>query len=248
MLPILYQSPSFILYSYPLLMGLGWGVAFQIFFALVPSNLSKRETQILFWGMFLCAWIGAKAFFLYTVPKIQSDQLFGQVSFWTGGGFVFYGGFIGAAAFVGIYHLLIKKLIPETFWAMVCALTFGHAIGRLGCLMAGCCFGRETNLFWAIHLHGADRYPTQLLEALGLFFIGAHLLKAQVSKFKLICHYLIGYGVLRFFIEYLRGDIVRGQWWIFTPSQWMSLVMIIIGLVLTFRPFFIRSPDSHIKT
>jgi hypothetical protein len=67
MLPILFQSPEFILYSYPLLMGIGWGVAYQIYFSFPHSSTAKA--QGLFWGVFLFAWVGAKILFLLTHPE-----------------------------------------------------------------------------------------------------------------------------------------------------------------------------------
>lgn len=231
MLPILYQSPELILYSYPLLMGLGWGVAYQIFFSELGHEVSRLRGQILFWGIFLSAWIGSKLFFYITYPK---DLSLTEMSFWTGGGFVFYGGFILGLLFLIGFRLIDRKFSIKELWPMLPALAIGHAIGRVGCLLAGCCFGKPTNLFWGIFLHDHYRHPTQLLEAIGLFAIGIFLLKSKLSKFTLVSFYLISYGCLRLFIEALRGDIVRGMWGSLTPSQWVSLALVISGTCLYF--------------
>lgn len=237
MLPILFQSDSLILYSYPLFMGLGWGIAYQIFFSLIPENYPRKYAQFLFWGVFLCAWVGAKLLFLMTLPEGVGTGLVSETSFWTGGGFVFYGGLIAGALFVFAFRLNGFPLDDRTFWAIVPALTLGHAIGRVGCFLAGCCFGKETDWWWSIHLHGADRHPTQLIEALGLFILGIYLLKSRKDLWLLASHYLVGYGLLRLLVESLRGDMVRGEWGMMSPSQWISLILVALGgFVLT--PYF----------
>lgn len=227
MFPILYQSPDLILYSYPLLMGIGWGVGYQIFFSLV--QISRLKAQALFWGIFLSAWLGAKLLFVLTSGE---TSYLTSASFWTGGGFVFFGGLLAGAAFLGLFKVAYRSLKLEQLWPILPALTIGHAIGRVGCLLAGCCFGKPTNLFWGIYLHDHNRHPTQLLESLGLFILGAYLLKSKKSKTTLVTTYLLAYGSLRFLIEGLRGDAIRGQWGYITPSQAISLTMIILGLAL----------------
>lgn len=232
MLPILYQSPEFTLYSYPLLMGIGWGVGYQIFFSLFPHSISRKIGQLIFWGIFLFAWLGAKILFMATIPRDLSVEIMNDFSFWTGGGFVFYGGLIGGALFVLLYRLLKLPWKFEIFWAIVPALTIGHSIGRFGCFLAGCCFGAETDWPWGIHLHGSDRHPTQLIEAVGLMALGLYLLKSKKDKLLLIVDYLLFYGGLRMLVEVLRGDDIRGKWGLLTPSQWISLILIILGLNL----------------
>lgn len=236
MLPILYQSHDLILYSYPLLMGLGWGIAYQIYFHLLEPSYPKIKAQILFWGIFVFAWLGAKVFFLLTYPEELNQNISQQLSFWTGGGFVFYGGFIGGLLFISAFKFLDKKFNLKVLWPMVPALAFGHGIGRIGCLLAGCCFGKPTDLFWGIYLHDHYRHPTQLLEAIALLGLGFYLLKSRKNKLLLLSHYLIVYGVIRITIEALRGDVVRGLWGPLTPSSWISVFLISSGLILIFHP------------
>lgn len=232
MLPILFRSNGIVFYSYPLLMGLGWGVAYQIFFDLLPEAFTRKRAQILFWGLFAFSWVGAKVFFLYTVPRDLSANLLQDSSFWLGGGFVFYGGFLG-----GLFYLLILRALRfpvsrEVLWAMVPALTIGHAIGRIGCLLAGCCYGKQTDLFWGIYLHGTHRHPTQIIEAVLLLALGIYLLRSRMPKTYLVSTYLLSYGAIRLLGEALRGDLIRGQWGPLTPSQWVSVVLLMTGLVL----------------
>lgn len=216
-------------------MGLGWGIAYQILLELLPASFTKIRAQILFWGLFAFSWLGAKLFFLYTIPEELSSTLMQESSFWLGGGFVFYGGFLG-----GLVYLLILKGInfpisKEILWPMVPALTIGHATGRFGCFLAGCCYGKGTDLFWGIHLHGVDRHPTQLLEFFLLLILGLYLLKSKRPHASLISLYLVSYGLIRLFIEALRGDIIRGLWGPLTPSQWISLALVLSGVLFLVR-------------
>jgi phosphatidylglycerol:prolipoprotein diacylglycerol transferase len=234
MLPILYQNHDFILYSYPLLMGIGWGVAYQIFFALIPVEKIPTKIHLLFWGIFVSAWIGAKILFLLT--QAEHRDLVANVSFWTGGGFVFYGGLIGAVIFCLLFHIFIQSLTLKHIWPMIPALSLGHGIGRIGCFLAGCCFGKETDLWWGIFMHDHYRHPTQLIEAIGLILLGLYFLNSKTQKRKLLIRYLISYGILRFGVEALRGDEIRGLLGPLSTSQWLSLLLIIVGLCLKFKP------------
>lgn len=228
MFPILYQNNDFILYSYPLLMGLGWGVAYQLFFSRI--DLPTKLAQFLFWGIFVFAWIGSKLFFLLNSPHNSAGALVSDLSFWTGGGFVFYGGLIFGLGFVGVWKIR-WPLSFKTLWALLIALTFGHAIGRIGCYLAGCCYGAPTTWVWGIFLHGTHRHPTQLIEALALLILGWVLLKSSERKMALSL-YMISYGLIRFVIEALRGDEIRGLWGSLTPSQWISLALVCGGVLV----------------
>lgn len=227
MYPILFQNSELVLYSYPLLMGVGWGVAYQIFFSLI--TVPRFKAHILFWGIFLSAWLGAKLLFVLTAK--ESSDLLLLSSFWTGGGFVFYGGLIGGFLFVTLFKFASKIQIAD-LWGIVPALTFGHAIGRIGCFLAGCCYGKPTESFFGVFMHDHNRYPTQLIEATGLFIIGIYLLKSKRSLQLRLSFYLIAYGLLRFIVEQLRGDLIRGTWGPLTPSQWISLFLISVGLTI----------------
>lgn len=238
MLPILFQNSDFILYSYPLFMGLGWGIGYQIFFHLWPKGSPAWQGQVLFWGSFLFAWVGAKLLFLISYPNDVARTFVTETSFWTGGGFVFYGGLLGGMLFLLCYRFVLRlPLSKENFWPIVPSLTIGHGVGRIGCLLAGCCFGKETDWWWGIHLHGAHRHPTQILEALFLTGLGIYLLRARRSIMELAAVYLVSYGLLRFGVEILRGDKVRGEWGAMTPSQWISLGLILAGSFLVVRIF-----------
>lgn len=216
-------------------MGLGWGAAYQILTETIPQNYSRVQFQILFWGLFISAWFGSKILFLVTAPKEIYESVAGASSFWLGGGFVFYGGLVAGLLFLFIFHRWIRAVSVDLLWAILPALTLGHGIGRVGCFLAGCCFGDITTWFWGVQMHGHFRHPTQLLEAIFLILMSVYLLKSKRSKMELIVIYLLGYGLVRFGIEWLRGDTIRGIWWALTPSEWISLGLIFSGLGLGYK-------------
>lgn len=233
MLPILYQSRDLVIYSYPLLMGIAWGVAYQIYFN-APIVISQfRSSQFLFWGLFIFSWVGAKILFYWTSSVDQN--LLSQISFWTGGGLVFYGGFLASLIFLLIYKMTFKDFNWERLKPLFPALAIGHGIGRVGCFLAGCCYGRPTKMFWGIYLHGHYRHPTQLLEATGLLGLGYFLIKLKHhAGHVLLAYYFVMYSILRICIEFLRGDEVRGRWMGYSPSQWISITLLIMGFGIIF--------------
>lgn len=157
-----------------------------------------------------------------------------------GSGITFIGGFIGGALFfLAMYFMLRPKLsmhLSNVISLIPCAITVGHAFGRVGCFFAGCCYGRETDSIFGVQFpHLATRvHPTQLYEAIFLFVLFG-VCSFLLLKFRFkhnLSVYFVGYGVFRFFNEYLRDDdrgaLVGGL----SPSQFWSLVMILIGVAV----------------
>lgn len=168
-------------------------------------------------------------------------------------GATFYGGLIGAAlvflaAYFGIGHFLFKKdkhHIAELDKVAACAfpsIVLAHSFGRIGCLFAGCCYGKLTDSWLGVTMlvHGEwqKRLPTQLFEAIFLALLFVALVYMLVGKKSLYTPsvYLIGYGVWRFVIEYVRDDGERGSSGIswLTPSQLTAIVLVLVGVGLIF--------------
>ena len=237
MLPVLVDLPFFTLYSYPLFMGLSWGVGYYLAEAIFyKKKIAQINLLQLFIGLFVSAWLGAKIFFLI----FSSNNLFyrhlNSESFWLGGGFVFYGGLIFGLIFFLFYSLVLKKFPFKYAGYLSPALAFGHALGRGGCFLAGCCFGNQCDLPWAISVHGKNVHPVQLYESLGLIIIGVAMLKLirlKINSYSILGFYLLSYSVLRFTVELFRGDVVRGVYGeMLSTSQLISIALLIIGIVL----------------
>jgi phosphatidylglycerol:prolipoprotein diacylglycerol transferase len=126
------------------------------------------------------------------------------------------------------------------------SVALGHAFGRVGCLMNGCCFGRACDLPWAIHFpadhetHGADVHPTQIYEAgldFALYAALAWLFRRRRFEGQVFATYLISYAMVRSVVELFRGDYPRYVLGFITPAHWVSLGLLVAGIVL----FFIQS-------
>ena len=154
---------------------------------------------------------------------------------------VFYGGLIAAVA-VALWYLWRHKMPMWTVTDVFApGIALGHVIGRMGCLFAGCCFGRETTVPWAITFHsefaaqnvgtplGVPLHPTQLYEAGAELLILGLLLalerKGRPYPGRTFWTYMLLYGISRFVIEFYRGDI-RGTIGMFSTSQFVSMLIV----------------------
>ena len=154
------------------------------------------------------------------------------------GGLVWYGGFLGGIVVAWLY-LRSKRLdvmrILDWFMPYV---ALGHALGRVGCFLNGCCYGRPTDAWCGVLFPGHDTrvLPTQLFEAAGLVFLYIALRRLQrtplgAHRGGIVGAYLIGYALLRFVIEGLRGD--QTVFWAgLTLQQLISLGLLVSGLLL----------------
>ncbi len=161
-------------------------------------------------------------------------------------GATFYGGLLGGAAlflavYFGVGHFVCRgRENIRHFWRVsdfaMCGIAFAHGMGRIGCLMAGCCYGKTTDSVFGIYMVNLHRrvIPVQLYEAIFLFLLAA-LLIVRCVRGKSYCMplYMSVYGVWRFLIEYLRGDD-RGATVVpfLTPSQLIAVVLIVGAAVV----------------
>lgn len=215
-------------------MGLAWGVAFAFSRYLFEKNaLDSNVLKPLFILEFFSTWIGAKIFFLWFSAAGKFSEYIYADNFWLGGGFVFYGGLVfGLIAFL-FYSLVLKKFPFSYTKFLAPGLAIGHGIGRLGCFLAGCCYGSQCDLPWSVHMHGEFRHPVQLYEAIGLFaiaWLAMQWLHKSKSGFYVFTRYLITYSVLRFIVECFRGDIVRGIFLNLSTSQWVSICLLFTAM------------------
>jgi phosphatidylglycerol:prolipoprotein diacylglycerol transferase len=214
--------------------------------------------------MILGTIIGARAFYVATYWKEAfAGEPWYEIFMIQHGGLVFYGGFIGASIAVIIY--LRKKQLPVWKFgdAVAPSIALGYVFGRFGCLMNGCCYGKPTDLPWAIHFPegrdangvpyhptgGVGVHPTQIYDALLNFFF--YLLLAWLYRRKkfdgqIFAIYLMGYAGLRSFVESFRGDYssdhIHG---ILTPAQMVSLAIFTAGLVLYLLNMRRRAPQAQ---
>ncbi len=189
--------------------------------------------------------VGARLLYVMTFWRERfAGQPFTEVFTVWRGGLVFYGGFIGATLGAILFALIKKVPMWKMGDVMAPSIPLGYAIGRIGCLLNGCCYGKECNLPWAIHFppnvptypHGV--HPTQIYDAmlgLVLFFLLVRWFRRKSFDGQIFAAFLIGYGCLRFFVELFRGDYPPDQLLLggrITPAQVVSVGMLSVGALL----------------
>lgn len=221
------------IYLYPFMMGAAWGVGYHISKLLNLKYQVFQKFNLVFLGIFLSSWLGSKLFYLLTVDTTAKVNIAQNTNFWLGGGFVFYGGLLGALAFV-LFCVVKFKIHMGDFNIFIPSLLIGHGIGRIGCFLAGCCFGIElehAHLF-SHYLHGSERVPIQLIEA-GFLFLGSiyFLKNFKLNSLNYVMNYLFYYGVVRFVTEFFRGDKFRGIWFeLISTSQIIAIAFVFVFL------------------
>jgi phosphatidylglycerol:prolipoprotein diacylglycerol transferase len=217
-------------------------------------DISRTFNYILFGA--IAAVLGAKLYsVLFAILNAPNLYLKNPVLLWrhfkTGG--AFFGGLLVAIPFCIIYT---KKFFKKDSWKVlditVIGLALGQVIGRIGCFSTGCCYGKPTSLPWGVKFpylaskaHPFSHtyiHPTQIYEAvlnLCNFLFLFLLWKKQKREGVVSAFYLINYGIIRFFVEYLRSDggrgyLVRGSSVLTSLSypQVISIILVISGIII----------------
>jgi phosphatidylglycerol:prolipoprotein diacylglycerol transferase len=221
---------------------------------MADMGLDEKGFWRLIYFIFFGAIIGGKLlYWVVSYREILDGQLslIGDLRY----GFVFFGGVLGAL----IMGYAAKRRVGFDFFAISdyfgVALPFGHAIGRLGCLAAGCCYGRPTSLPWGIalggdpasvtprELWGIPLHPTQLYESAANLAIGFLLLKVLLPRAKrrelvpgtVFLAYVALYSAARFGIEFFRFDDRGASLPPFSISQWLALAGLLAVAVVMKR-------------
>jgi phosphatidylglycerol:prolipoprotein diacylglycerol transferase len=210
--------------------------------------LGLDSVRILDLGIYIIisALIGAKLLLLVTDFQSFRNDPRELLTLARSGG-VFYGGLILAVA-VALWYIRRSGLpLWTTCDVFAPGIALGHVIGRFGCFFAGCCWGRETTLPWAITFSdpfaaanvgtplGVHLHPTQLYEAgaesLILFALLLTEKKGKPYAGRTFWLYILLYAISRYVIEIFRGD-PRGSVGIFSTSQFISIVLAPLAIVM----------------
>ncbi len=230
MCPRLFEIGPFTLHTYGVMISLA--ILASIYLASYLGDregIQKKHIWDLGFIVIISAVIGSKLLLVLTsLDYYLSDlsRLF-SVEFLRAGG-VFYGGLLGAIA--GCYFFLRKN--PSVSFLRIAdiaapAIPLGQAIGRIGCFSAGCCWGSHSELPWAVtfsndYAHGLTGvplheaiHPVQLYESFSWLLLFLILLAALRKKTfpvpgQLFAVYLISFGIIRFIMEFFRGELYRG--------------------------------------
>ena len=223
---------------YGVLFGMGFLVALALGTQTFPiRGLSKDYPYTLIWWVFPFAIIGARAYFLMFDGVEQSFSDWFKI--WEGG-LAIYGGVIGGALGLVVSSIVHKQHIFKTTDATVPLLSIGQAFGRIGCIFGNCCYGVElTNkaLQWfpiAINVAGDYHYATNLYEAI-LDFVLFIVLNKLLRKVNIVgintCAYLVGYGIVRFILEFFRAEEQTLMLGGMAVSQLVSVICVMVGAI-----------------
>jgi len=180
-------------------------------------------------------------FISYGVTQAVIDMIKGQVEGFMQGGLVFYGGLIGGVIGALVTMKLLRVNFNDYIESIAPVIPLAHGIGRIGCLMAGCCHGFPYDGALAVtspYVPETTLFPIQGVEALLLFSLSGTMLllgkRFKLSGVKLLCVYGIGYPIIRFTLEFFRGDLIRGIYGGLSTSQWISIgiATLCVGLLV----------------
>lgn len=228
-------------------LGIVTAICFGVFYFSKYYDVEKED--VFYCSMFalIGAGIGAKLLYIITIlPNIMNDFYnFGfktVISSLAQGGFVFYGGLIGGILGIYIYSKAFKNSFKKLMMILVPTTPILHAIGRIGCFCAGCCYGKEYHGFGSITFYntqyaptGIPLFPTQIVESICNFIIFIIILityKKYIGTYKTIGLYFILYSIVRFVLEFYRGDLIRGIIFSLSTSQWISIIIFLVGIIL----------------
>ena len=248
MLPLIHIGPIHLpLYSFCAFLGL---VALTVVSILIlekvehkPQALTNRVLLLTAAGFVFL--VLSAAFFNSLFHSIAEGRL-------VMGGITWLGGVVGGFPFT---VFLLSRFCPhargealETFSLLIPGIALGHALGRVGCFLGGCCYGGVTDgplgVSFPAGSPAAYDYPapdggslpvlpTQLIEAAFelLLFLGMLLLYRRFSRY-FLCVYCLGYGTFRFIIEFFRGDDRGATGFFLTPSQLLGVLLVLVGVAL----------------
>ena len=239
------------------------------------KNMFNEELIFVMISAFIGGFLGAHIlYFLVGLPDFISGLSlnppvdvgdFLLKVYYAASGLVYYGGLLGALLGIWIYCHAKKIPLHPTLNLFAVIFPLFHGLGRIGCVLTGCCYGIEYHGIFAItydesaiveglndHIVDFPRFPVQPLEALLEFIMFAVLLTLYLKrgdKFSVLPPYLLAYAVIRFFDEFLRGDEIRGIFGPFSTSQWIAIFVFIITLIylLVRRSKKNNNPDAFAK-
>jgi len=242
--PILFHLGPLPIHTYGFLIAIGFLLAVQIVKRLaIRSKLDvDRILDLTFWCLML-GFLGARILFIITRWHHFMENPIDIFKVWEGG-LVFLGGLVLVVPFA-VNYVRRHKIDPwKAVDVLMPGLPIAQALGRLGCLAAGCCYGRPTNADWGVkldselvdlHMRGIYLHPTQLYESSAMFlllFAMLYVFKHKKFDGQVGLTYFISYPIIRSIVEEFRGDAIRGFVIedVLSTSQFISIIVFVIAL------------------
>lgn len=240
MLPELFSIGPFTVHSYGLLIAIG--VILAVFIGDEIGKKAGLEEGTIFsmgiWGL-VGGIIGSKILYWITIfsAVIHNPKIILEFT----NGFVVYGGLIGGVVAAVIYCKIKKQNFLFCFDIAAPMIALAQGFGRIGCFLAGCCYGQECAVGFTFRNssfapNGVSLFPIQLVSS-GLnfmhFIILTYLWKHKKDADGIVgAAYIILYSIGRFVLEFFRGDLDRGSVGSLSTSQFISIFTFLAGVVL----------------
>ena len=232
----------FTIYGYGLMIAIGILAAY-----FTGENRAKKRKLPYEHVFYLVVWcvaggfLGAKILYWITEWKsiVENPGFLGDT---LTDGFVVFGGIIGGILTAYVYCKVEKLDFLKFFDTLMPSVALAQGFGRIGCFLAGCCYGKETAGTLAVIFKDSDfapndisLIPTQIYSSIldfVHFFLLLYVAKHKKADGQVAACYLICYSIGRFVIEFFRGDIERGSVGILSTSQFISIFTAIAGAIL----------------
>jgi phosphatidylglycerol:prolipoprotein diacylglycerol transferase len=242
MLPEICRIGPFTIYAYGLALVLAFFVC-----AILSSLQAKREGQdaeqifnLLFF-VFISGIIGSRVFYVLNNAVFYLHNPL-EIIMLQHGGLAWFGGLILGSAAAIFFIKQHKMNLLKTLDLLAPFIALGQAIGRIGCLLNGCCYGRESEFGLYFKVFDQVLIPTQLYSSLLLLLIFVILRFRQDAKHlpgEIFTGYLFLYSLKRFFIEFLRNDSPKSFYGL-TLFQLLSLGMFVFSLGMIIKLFLLK--------
>lgn len=233
MFPELFSIGPITVYTYGVLVALGFLAGTYYAAANSKDVMPKQQVYDFIFYVILTGIIGARLLYVLINFSYYASKPVEILQIWKGG-LVYYGGFFCVLIYAYFYCRNKKIDIFKLIDVFSPALALGHFFGRIGCFFSGCCYGKSTDCVLAV----SGRHPTQLYEAAGnliIFFVLNKILKSEHKKGYVFVWYMFLYSILRFIIEFFRGDD-RGTFFLgMSPAQNISLVIFLTAALLLLK-------------
>jgi phosphatidylglycerol:prolipoprotein diacylglycerol transferase len=246
----LHLGPGLTIHTYGALLAIAFAAGLWVAYRQAKRTGldADRITDMAVWVL-LAGLFGSKSLLIALDWRQYSGNLRELVSAFFLSGGVFYGGLVAGILVAWWYGR--RHRLPGWATADVLApgVVLGQAIGRLGCFSAGCCWGKPTQVPWAVTFTDLEAHrivgtpmdvplhPSQIYESVATFLIFFLLLwLAPRKRFhgQVTLVYVALYSAVRFGLEFLRGDVGRGQWFggVVSTSQIIAIVLLLGVAVL----------------
>lgn len=245
--PLLIKIGTIEVYSYGILIAIGFLVSLHFLKqkARKAGYSVQKISDLAFYGLGI-GMLGGRVLYVLTTWETYKDRPLDIFKIWEGG-FVFYGGLITGVGSLYFLSRRYKFSFLKILDMSAPTMAIGHAFGRIGCFLAGCCYGRACDLGFPLAVQFNDPmslapkhvwlHPAQLYDSLNAFIIFGlteFLYKKKTWDGQIAIIYCFLYAVGRLIVESFRGDADRG--FLFngqvSTSQFIAYVMIGASLVL----------------